>query len=178
MFSRTYSQGIRTVIRMLGNRIQKINQRKQLKIKAFYQTTRIENHYLIFLTFFFVVSCLMILHYQLNIINWLLIQYWSHLCDFLVVVVFAFFFCWTPFHSQRLMFVMVSKIETLKCLFIFLVLRIPDTNDWTPGHPLWNMESKFNKSSTRAFHNIRSFQFQLFIILGLFIINSSQYQAF
>ena len=113
MFSRTYSQGIRTVIRMLGNRIQKINQRKQLKIKAFYQTTRIENHYLIFLTFF-VVSCLMISHYQLNIINWLLI----HLCDFLVVVVFAFFFCWTPFHSQRLMFVMVSKIETLKCLFI------------------------------------------------------------
>ena len=109
MFSRTYSQGIRTVIRMLGNRIQKINQRKQLKIKAFYQTTRRENHYLIFLTFFVVVLLLMIWHYQLNIIHWLHNQYWSHLCDFLVVVVFAFFFCWTPFHSQRLMFVMVSK---------------------------------------------------------------------
>ena len=27
-----------------------------------------------------------------------------------VVVVFAFFFCWTPFHSQRLMFVMVSIV--------------------------------------------------------------------
>lgn len=26
----------------------------------------------------------------------------------LVVVVFAFFFCWTPFHSQRLMFVLVT----------------------------------------------------------------------
>ena len=25
-----------------------------------------------------------------------------------VVVVFAFFFCWTPFHSQRLMFVLVT----------------------------------------------------------------------
>ena len=28
--------------------------------------------------------------------------------DISVVVVFAFFFCWSPFHSQRLMFVLVT----------------------------------------------------------------------
>ena len=29
-----------------------------------------------------------------------------------VVVVFAFFFCWTPFHTQRLMFVVVTLYGT------------------------------------------------------------------
>ena len=29
-----------------------------------------------------------------------------------VVVVFAFFFCWTPFHAQRLMFVVVTLLGT------------------------------------------------------------------
>ena len=32
----------------------------------------------------------------------------AHRIQFLVVVVFAFFFCWSPFHSQRLMFVLVT----------------------------------------------------------------------
>ena len=36
----------------------------------------------------------------------------------LVAVVFAFFFCWSPFHTQRLMFVLVTLYgewtETLK----------------------------------------------------------------
>ena len=31
---------------------------------------------------------------------------------FSVVVVFAFFFCWTPFHTQRLMFVVVTLYGT------------------------------------------------------------------
>ena len=73
-----------------------------------------------------------------------------------VVVVFAFFFCWTPFHSQRLMFVMVS-----------IVLNINDKLQWKLfsqnifensvllGDPLRHMEQKFNKSPACALHNIR-----------------------
>ena len=30
------------------------------------------------------------------------------LCFFVVVVVFSFFFCWSPFHAQRLMFVFIT----------------------------------------------------------------------
>ena len=37
----------------------------------------------------------------------------------LVVVVFAFFFCWTPFHSQRVMFCLGKRLEKSRLRAIF-----------------------------------------------------------
>ena len=61
---RSYLQGKRTVIRMLGNSIQ-----------LFFGSRKYQQLFI------------------------------------LVVVVFAFFFCWTPFHSQRVMFCLGKTLE-------------------------------------------------------------------
>ena len=87
---RTYLHGRKTVIRMLGKSFCNI-----LGLKTFVRTEYQVKVFVLFVELIFNIGK------QIG-------QCIHLFLPFLAVVVFSFFICWSPFHSQRLMFVFVT----------------------------------------------------------------------